>query len=256
MLICYTLPNPNGFSKSNFLAPVFRFSVDFLCLTCIRASGAFATFWPRPVQWNSSSAQEESPRVVAALPCPPVTLWVSFWLDGGFWRQPELVLGVEVETKVLFPPQMIVLRLASVTWHCASCVWMRSVSKWVFFRQSFQLYIFLKWPATNILQRLQGLSCYGLQGRQVGVIFEWSALATKVLRSWGLDQRFLQWVWESLDFFSSLLLSCWLLVSTAPCLTAISASLWLLWDPSYFWYSRLLRSYDERLPCGHLVPRY
>lgn len=118
MLICYTLPNPNGFSKSNFLAPVFRFSVDFLCLTCIRASGAFATFWPRPVQWNSSSAQEESPRVVAVLPCPPVTLWVSFWLDGGFWRQPELVLGVEVETKVLFPPQMIVLRLASVTWHC------------------------------------------------------------------------------------------------------------------------------------------
>lgn len=30
MLKCYTLPNPNGFSKSNFLATVFHFSVDFM----------------------------------------------------------------------------------------------------------------------------------------------------------------------------------------------------------------------------------
>lgn len=55
MLICYTLPNPNGFSKSNFLATVFHFSVDFLCLTHIRASGAFGTFRLQPVQGNSSS---------------------------------------------------------------------------------------------------------------------------------------------------------------------------------------------------------
>lgn len=59
MLICYTLPNPNGFSKSNFLATVFHFSFDFLCSTHIRASGAFTTFWPQPVQGNSSSVQAQ-----------------------------------------------------------------------------------------------------------------------------------------------------------------------------------------------------
>lgn len=75
LLICYTLPNPNGFSKSNFLATVFHFSVDFLCLTHIRASGAFATCWPQPVQGNSSSIQvqggSDGSSPVAVLPCLP-----------------------------------------------------------------------------------------------------------------------------------------------------------------------------------------
>lgn len=88
-----------------------------LCLTCLRASGVFATFWPQPTQWNSSSVQEESPWVVAAIPGPPVILWVSIRLDGGS-LSPELDLGVEVEAKVLFPPQMTVLDLTAFTWHC------------------------------------------------------------------------------------------------------------------------------------------
>lgn len=89
----------------------------FLYLTCVRASGDFATFWPQPAQWKSSSAQEQRPWVVASFPCPPVILWVSIRLDGGFWRQPELSSEVELEVKMWFPPQVTVLSLTSVAWH-------------------------------------------------------------------------------------------------------------------------------------------
>lgn len=81
MLIRYTLPNPNGFSKSNFLATIFHFSVDFLCLTHIRASGAFGTFRLQPVQGKSSSVWvrggSAGSLACGCLPCPLSVMWVS-----------------------------------------------------------------------------------------------------------------------------------------------------------------------------------
>lgn len=48
----------------------------------------------------------------------------------------------------------------------------------------------------------------------------------------------------------------WLLVSIVLWLIAIPASLWLLEVPGYWWLSRILRSSDRKVPCGHLVPVY
>lgn len=47
------------------LLQFFHFSVDFLCLIRITASGAFGTFWLQPVQGNSSSVRMQGGSAVS-----------------------------------------------------------------------------------------------------------------------------------------------------------------------------------------------
>lgn len=122
MLISYTLPNPNGFSESNFLATVFHFSVDFLCLTHIRASGAFATFWPQPIQGSSSSVWVPGGRA-GSLDCGCSPLSSSGCV--GLLQTRICALEAEPDSwgggrlrGFSFPRKMVVVGLTSVKWVC------------------------------------------------------------------------------------------------------------------------------------------
>lgn len=122
MLIRYTLPNPNGFSKSNFLATIFHFSVDFLCLTHIRASGAFGTFRLQPVQGKSSSVWVRGGSAGSlACGCPALSSLSYVGLPQTRTCALEAVpnsWGGSRVRRVSIAPKMIIMELTAVKWGC------------------------------------------------------------------------------------------------------------------------------------------